>query len=297
MTEKIEFVDHRFFIENPALFIRQGDKIVPNPILEKAVFYNLALDELSGASFGEESKVVTQANSKYKREMTNTPGAPIEINSLCGDFTTSSGTDRDFKIEIKGQGMGRSYMNRPIHARTILGTGSNPFKLHAPMVLPDNQKMNIEINTLSFVGDLSLFFPATRYEFPVQKELYSRFGKNYKTIRPFFYTTDEDVVLGSQEQKNFFFTTLEDSHFFLHRMTAYSNEKFDIMITNTANNRDTSNVRIPSSMFGTSEDYIDLKVPIPFGKKNIVRLNIRNLSTNENKIFITFTGLNYYDEI
>lgn len=281
-----------YFYRNPPLLLQNEEgKVIPNPLLEKTVPYWLNFDRNAAGG----NRLLLAANGAGQTTMTNDGGADIEIYA----FTGSADND-DYTFQVFDNQIARTLFNRFIHAKTLIGTGKQPFLLPTPIVLLKTQQISINVqngananNTLG-IGQSYL---STRYYWDYEKHA-EKFGIAPSSWRAYFYTTDNEISLNPNANEDAFITFMADAYFYLQRITIFATQgedTFNIEMSRLNSTLGMQNSVTTSETFaGNNIFHYDLPVPMVFAPKERVRLNITNRTANNNNIFITFSGANYY---
>lgn len=113
-----------------------------------------------------------------------------------------------------------------------------------------------------------------------------------RAARPFFYTTDSSIELGSGETKNGYITTSSSADFFLTGLLSHSTGNYKFKIYDLYNGQSWTSGYIHSSMIGSAE-YNKIIEPQLLNRKARLRIEFVDLSSATNKIYFTLAGINY----
>jgi hypothetical protein len=136
-----------------------------------------------------------------------------------------------------------------------------------------------------------------RYYFQVEDEVLEKLSEASKKSRLYFYTTDRDVTLpvGAAVQTEAI-KIINEADFMLYRITSEQTGDFLIRITNTNTGYRLMNGWIHSSMFaGNAQNYLDIE-PMLIQRQALLKIELINLHTLPNTVYLTFSGANYYTE-
>ncbi|MEM5806969.1 MAG: hypothetical protein QW474_01115 [Candidatus Aenigmatarchaeota archaeon] len=114
----------------------------------------------------------------------------------------------------------------------------------------------------------------------------------------FVYGYTKKISLIANQRINTQLNLLADSNFILEKVKALYDEPFLIQIKDTTSNYDWFNDRIRAELFfGTAQYPNILPFPIELKKASILKLDIENLSGNNNDLELFFEGYRVFEDI
>lgn len=280
----------------PLVCMSPSNKVELNPFLVHTIPYELTFDPI-----GSDSVTTVLANSNAIVTFTNDRSGDIDIRNLKGTATNTNLT-----VNIYDGEYSRYLSNRPLHWNTLVGTGDYPYDMVTPLTLHRTQALRAEFRELSGVNsDVRINFGGQRYYFESQRDFFDKSGPSTMFSRPYFYTTDNDLVLPANNVDLITgkFTIVSDADFFLQRITHYPvtagfirDPNYRIVIRNISTGLQFSNGWIiGDNYFGDNQNYRDYEFPgMILQRRTEIQVNCYNLNAVPKTIFLTFAGTQYY---
>jgi len=279
---------YREDINGLAPLIMENGAVGPNPMLVNSTLYQLAFDEANN-----DSVVNLAANGTARRTMTVDKSGVADIRKLKGDFTSTA-----VLLNLWDNEYQRYLMNNPVHASTIIGSGTFPYTMPIPFLMHPTQHIRAELQDISGNPNSVRFnFEGQRYYFDSEAFIFARTSYANKISRPYWYTTDDDVSLAvGNNIVTAFMTIVNEADFYLQRITTSQTGEFRVRIYNQSVGRGFTNGWVHSSVFGgTGQNYKDFE-PMLLQRRTQLRFDFINMHGATNDIYITFGGTHYYYE-
>lgn len=162
------------------------------------------------------------SNSNNRGVLTNNRDGHIELVKLT---YTSTG---DFLILFKDEGAGRQLQNRPVHIRTIGGTGQMPGILPSNIVLDPSRSLYVEVTDISGAPNtIWMHLSGPKYYYMgalTNKRIVMQESTYRKKTNCYFYTTNQDIVVATGASV-FGKVNISEEHDFLWlKLTAYAKD-------------------------------------------------------------------------
>jgi hypothetical protein len=223
------------------------------------------------------------ANSKDTAQLSNDREGVLKLNSLSKESTSN-----DFLINIFSTFHQYNLMNQPVHAETIFGRDGKVFELCRPLVLDRLGNLRISVTDLSgSQNDVSLVFSGEKYY--RDDEIYIFRSELERFTYPYFYTTDNEIVLPANNSEQTAFVTIRNYPFFLNNISQFSDGLYEFKIFYNSGQRQITNGFVPSSVLGNGEFNLMFKDDL-IEHENVLKIVFRNLSGAQNRVFLTFSG-------
>lgn len=273
-------------------------KVVPNPNVGKpipnprnrAVYpYWLMLDQINGST-----SAVIAANSSVERSFSNNLAGVLELQALIGNATSTN-----YTVKFIDNGSQRVWSQNNIHGETIVGTRTFPYYLPQKFYLLPGESINVLIQDLSGAQNtVDLCFLCQKKELP-ELQFGARWQDTLKIRKPFFYTTnDSPIICAANSSATSAFTISTESHFWLKQITQRSTSTYTVKILQNRTEKGLQPNPIKNVIFaGNSQNYFayDDGEEVFIEQNTYMEVQVTDTSGAENRIFITFGGINIYE--
>lgn len=248
--------------------------------------YDLVVDP-----YNADSKIDVSANGTADGSMSNDNSGIIDIRGL-----TASSTNLNYKIKILDNSSNQQLSNQAIHAQAIIGTGKKPFPVF-PFIINEGQSYSVSVEDLSGASnEIRPCFKGYKYFCDVKKYLSPAYLEALSKSYFFIYTTREDIKL-SADQKGFRSSIkINSNHDFIAKhISFYSTGNFLIRIS--SNNSIMSNGWMHSSCIsGSAKDSYRYTQNVKFERTEVIEVEINNLESSDNEIYLAISGIAFEKE-
>ncbi len=228
-------------------------------------------------------------------------GTPFEVKYLLFEDSTDGTSSAAFTVMLKEMGESRLFMNQPVHARTLLGTGQYPSKLREPYMFFSQHNVQAQFAKISGNATTMRMYLAGAEYFPwaIPQDdqrakvisILKQWQERQKYVWPYWLTTEEPVSLTSGQEASFDVKVGEDGHFEIFTLAAISTGNFEWEINDVktgatlSNGRATKTNSLGDARLSTilPESYL-----IKAGYR--IRLTLKDLSLSTNAIYFTMAG-------
>lgn len=241
-------------------------------------------------------------------------GTPFEVRNLVFQDSTDGTPAANFTVQMQEVGETRTFMNNPIHVRTIAGTGQNPGLLREPYMFLSQHNIRVQLNKISGAGTTARLYLGGAQYFPWSPEfmrfredrkdimsLLAKWRERRKYVTPFWMTTDVSPVVltgapaaGSTVEA--FIKIGDDSQIEIFGHSAVRTGNFLLEIMDVKTKQTLMNGAITGTNGVGSNIQFPTLYPTPFlvpaGSR--MRLRFTDLTGAPNTIFFTFFARRIY---
>jgi hypothetical protein len=172
-------------------------------------------------------------------------GNPFMARHLVFCDSTDGTAAAAFTIDLRDVGMGRKFMNRPIHVRNFVGTAQLPFRVREPLWFPSLHSLHIQFAKLTGGAVKSRFFmqgsafysyDPVLLDFPTERATLHDFIKKWNNrlryIQPYWLTTDiSDVTIPNGSEATYYAKIGDDGCFEMMGMTGVFDRAYTVEIS------------------------------------------------------------------
>lgn len=277
---------------------------------KRAIFpYKLTFDPqyvatlpLTVPATGQVTAVLKEQHSSLGLD--NEIGTPLLINFPTFEDSTDGTANAAFTIMMKDIGDGTQFMNQPIHILNFSGTAQQTSEFSEPLFLPTRHALQTQFakvsggaTTMRLFLNGKLFIPwdPQLLLFPQDREMLVTLIRKLLVRRmyiyPFWFTTDQSVVIPANGTFEVDTDIGDDGHFEITHLIGTSTGAYTINILNPETKQSFTNGQVDSrTAVGTGQNPADFAVPwlIPAGKR--LRFQYTDLSGSSNTVFTCLRG-------
>lgn len=224
------------------------------------------------------------------------------------DSTAGTGS-ASYTILLRDPGMGRDFMNRPIHIRNIAGTAQLPLRLREPLYFPSRHNVLAEFAKLTGGAVYTRFYmhgPTVCAYDPILEKypedgnrlrtFIKRWNERLRYIQPIWLTTDiSDVTMTSGQTVTYEIKIGDDACVEIFGMTAVATGNFSLEISEVETKTTIANTAITQTN-GVGTGQLPFIFPTPYLIRHGARLRLRftDLSAGSNTVYMCLYGRKIY---
>lgn len=241
-------------------------------------------------SLNNSSVLQLAANTSETVQMSNDREGILKLESLSKDNTSS-----DFLVKIYSTLHSYDLMNQPIHAQTIFGSDGKNLKLVRPLVLERLGNLRVTCTDLSgATNNVQLTFSGEKH---YRDDQYFVFRSPLERwTYPYWYTTDNEVILPANTNEVTAYITIRNYPFFLDQVSNFSDGEYEFKLFYNSGQRQICNGFIPSNAIGNGEFQTHFKQDL-VEEENLLKIVFRNKSGSLNRVFWTLTGYEWRGKV
>lgn len=233
-------------------------------------------------------------------------GSPLQINQIVSDTGTPN-----YTVFVTDQGDQRQYMNYPIHAGILAGSGQLAARLTEDLFLPTRHQLMVTFTLISgspvtaqiyFIGKYFDTWSSNLQTYPGDHKamiaMVNRLLERRKYVTPYWLTTENGVVTVPANQTIEVDTLVGDEGHFeaSHILRHFTNgdataSPFELELINPQTRQSLMNGRIHSYMIGNGRNPQPFPAPFIIPAGQILRFRITDLSGSANSVYLGLRGM------